>query len=301
MAFAGTTRVRNFGPRRFARFRDSLVGQKDSRGDADNARPLTRQYINKLLRYVVRCFKWASAEEHVPVAAWQGLKAVPGLKKGRTAAPDSAKVTPVDDARIDATLKTLAPPVAAMVELQRATGMRPGEVVQMRPCDVTRRTDGLWSYRPPRFKTDYRESSERVVLLGPRAQRVLAPWMDRDSDTPCFSPQEAVSWHREQKRLRRKTPVQPSQRDRSKSKPARSASDEYTGQTYRQAVHYACRKAKVQQWSPNQIRHAVASIVREQFGLEGSQVILGHARADVTQLYAEKNLKQAANIARQIG
>ena len=31
-------------------------------------------------------------------------------------------------------------------------------------------------------------------------------------------------------------------------------------------------------WSPNQLRHAAATEVRKQFGLEAAQIILGHSR-----------------------
>lgn len=36
-------------------------------------------------------------------------------------------------------------------------------------------------------------------------------------------------------------------------------------------------------------------------GPEAAQVALGHARADVTQLYAEKNLALAATVAAEMG
>jgi len=42
-------------------------------------------------------------------------------------------------------------------------------------------------------------------------------------------------------------------------------------------------------WHPNQLRHTFATRVRKQHGLEAAQVLLGHARADVTQVYAERN------------
>ena len=35
-------------------------------------------------------------------------------------------------------------------------------------------------------------------------------------------------------------------------------------------------------WHPNQLRHTRATEVRKQFGLEAAQVVLGHAKADVT-------------------
>ena len=37
------------------------------------------------------------------------------------------------------------------------------------------------------------------------------------------------------------------------------------------------------------------------FGLEAAQVTLGHAKADVTQIYAERDLNKAASVMREIG
>ena len=42
-------------------------------------------------------------------------------------------------------------------------------------------------------------------------------------------------------------------------------------------------------------------MIREQRGVEAAQVILGHARADVTQVYAEKNQELAMRIAKETG
>ena len=39
-------------------------------------------------------------------------------------------------------------------------------------------------------------------------------------------------------------------------------------------------------WSPNRLRHAAATEIRREVGLEEAQIILGHSRADVTQIYA---------------
>jgi integrase len=54
-------------------------------------------------------------------------------------------------------------------------------------------------------------------------------------------------------------------------------------------------------WSPNQLRHAAATEIRKRFGIEAAQVALGHAKADVTQLYAERDLQKAESIMRQVG
>jgi site-specific recombinase XerC len=61
------------------------------------------------------------------------------------------------------------------------------------------------------------------------------------------------------------------------------------------------RWKKAHCWQPNQLRHAFATRVRKVHGLEAAQVLLGHARADVTQVYAERNEQLAAAIAVVMG
>lgn len=235
-----------------------------------------------------------------PVGVWQALTTVEGLKRGRTIARESQRVRPVDNARIEAVLPHVSPPIRAMIRLEQLTGMRPGEIVELRPCDVTMRTDGLWAYRPPAHKTEHHDQ-ERIVFIGPEGQKVLRPWLDRSPTAPCFSPREAMQWWRTHKRSRRKTCVQPSQRDRSKPAPVKTPGEKYSEQAYRKSIQAACRKLSVPIWSPNQIRHTVGTVVRARYGLEASQVTLGHASANVTQVYAERNYELAATVAREIG
>jgi hypothetical protein len=58
---------------------------------------------------------------------------------------------------------------------------------------------------------------------------------------------------------------------------------------------------KEHRWHPNQLRHSFATRVRKHHGLEAAQVLLGHSRADVTQVYAERNDELAAKVAAKIG
>jgi site-specific recombinase XerC len=58
---------------------------------------------------------------------------------------------------------------------------------------------------------------------------------------------------------------------------------------------------KAHRWHPNQLRHSFATRVRKEHGLEAAQVLLGHSRADVTQVYAERNQQLAATVAAKIG
>jgi site-specific recombinase XerC len=58
---------------------------------------------------------------------------------------------------------------------------------------------------------------------------------------------------------------------------------------------------KQHHWAPKQLRHAAATEIRRQFGLEAAQVILGHSQANVTQVYAERDIARGIEVAREIG
>jgi integrase len=109
-------------------------------------------------------------------------------------------------------------------------------------------------------------------------------------------------------RAQRKTRVQPSQLTRAKTYTKRLPSDRYAKDAYRVAVHRAIEKANrgrpdgpLPHWHPNQLRHSAATEIRRVFGLEAAQVALGHSRADVTQVYAERDGRLAAEVAMKIG
>ena len=136
----GRTRACDFGPRDFKLVRQAMV--QDG---------LSRMYIEGSMARIKRMFRWAASEELLPVAIYQALSTVPGLRKGRSEAREPAPVLPVDEETVQATLPHLPPVVAEMVRLQRLTGCRPGEVCKIRPCDFD--TSGeVWSYRPESHK-----------------------------------------------------------------------------------------------------------------------------------------------------
>ena len=54
-------------------------------------------------------------------------------------------------------------------------------------------------------------------------------------------------------------------------------------------------------FNANQIRHTVGTEVRQAYGLDGTQVILGHSKADTSEIYAELDMKKGEEIARRLG
>lgn len=225
----------------------------------------SRGYINKQVSRIRRMFSWAVENELLPGHVAHALREVKGLREGRTEARETDPVEPVADDVVYATLPFLPKATAAMVQVQRLCGCRPEDVCRMRPNEIDRSSD-VWIYRPPVHKMNHK-GKPRTIFIGPRCQRILMPFLFTSED-PCF-----------------------------RSKRGR----EYNTRSYRDAIHRACLLADVEKWNPNQLRHSAGTDVRRQYGLEGCQVILGHARADTTQIYAEVDLQKGIRIAREVG
>ena len=122
-----------------------------------------------------------------------------------------------------------------------------------------------------------------------------------DPALTLFSPFHAREERFRVMRSARKSKVPPSQRNRRKERPARIPAAEYTPHTYTTAIAKAAKKGEIEHWHPNQLRHAFASVIRRAHGLEAAQVLLGHSKADVTQVSAERDLTLAAEVAAKMG
>ncbi len=261
---------------------------------------LCRNEVNKRVRHLVRAFKWAVSEEMVPPAVHQALQTVPGLRRGRTDVRESLPVRPVPDIHVEAIQPFVSRQVWAMIELQRLTGMRPGEVVQMRTCDLE--TIGkVWTYIPPEHKTEH-HGRERRICLGPRAQSILHPWLRTNLMAHLFSPSEAMEEHHAALRQLRKTPMTPSQAARMrKRKPRKTPGTKYTTDSYRRAITYGCKRAAVPKWHPHQLRHNAATRLRREFGLDVARAVLGHNSPAVTEVYAELDASKTAEAMERVG
>jgi integrase len=260
---------------------------------------LSRGVINARIARIKRVFRWAASEELIPATVVGKLETVAGLEEGRSEAREAKPVLPVPDEIVDKTLPRLPQVVADMVRLQRLTGCRPGEICALRPCDVDR-TGEIWCYTPAGHKMEHL-GRQRVIFIGPRAQQILLPYLLRDATAFCFSPNESEQKRKRTMRENRKTKVQPSQVNRAKKNPKRKPKNGFNTQSYANAIRRACRKAGIETWSPNRLRHLAATNIRKRFNLEAAQVVLGHANAEVTQLYAERDRQRAEQIMKEVG
>jgi integrase len=284
----GSSPVHGFGPLALKAVRKEMIRAGGCRTE-----------INRRVGRIVRMFKWGVSEELVPPSVHEALRSVAGLRKGRSAAREKPPVRPVSDGDVEAIRPFVGRRIWAMVELQRLTGMRPGEVVIMRAADLDRSGD-VWVYTPARHKTEHRGKA-REIYIGPKGQAVLLPWLEADARPFLFSAAEAIREQKAERRARRKTRVQPSQEDRSKARPRKVPGDRYTAASYRRSIQVACQKAGVARWHPHQLRHARGTEIRKLFGLEGSRVVLGHEDVRATQLYAQEDRDKGVEIMRRIG
>ena len=232
---------------------------------------LSRGVVNKYVCRIRAAFNWAATEDLIPASVAHALALLPGLKKGRTEARETPLVVPVAEEVVNATLDCLSEVVSDMVRLQLLTGMRSDEVCSIRPMDLDR-TGDVWRYRPESHKTEH-HGRDRTISIGSRGQAILSPYLLRPEEEFCFRPRSHVAVPLAKKR--------------------------YRVSSYRQAIIRACDRAfpapngmegealerwrKSHRWSPHQLRHSFATVVRQTCGLEAAQIALGHASADVTQ------------------
>jgi hypothetical protein len=94
----------DFGPLALKAVRQRMI-------DAD----LARSTINSQIARIRLMFKWAVAEQLVPIAVYSALETLPGLREGRSAAREPAPILPIDDSVVDATLPHLSAVVADKV------------------------------------------------------------------------------------------------------------------------------------------------------------------------------------------
>jgi integrase len=326
----GPTRAADFDALALEAVRNKMIG--DGR---------CRNRVNRDLPRIKRLFKWAAGRKLVPLSVHQALDTVEGLRVGRSKARETAPVKAVAQTVVDATLPHMTPQVAAMVRLQLLTGMRPGEVIVMKGIDLDV-SGTVWTFRPGSDKGEHGahktawRGHDRVILIGPKGQEMLRPWLRQDAGEYIFQPKEARAAFDAERKANRKSPMTPSQARRQlKKNPRKKPGERYTVSSYDGAIYRACRLAfpppaplarredetkeewqgrlsdeqkgdlkaweKRHQWAANQLRHALATELRKEAGLDAARVVLGHRSPKVTEVYAELDVTKAAEVMGRLG
>jgi integrase len=252
----GDRPAEEFNVRQFERYRSELIRRKYS-----------REYGNRLLRIVKECCEWAMNRDYLTSDQERKIQTVKRL----TNAEASTKVVgPVDDADVNTTLQLLSDDFQDMILFLRTTGCRPGEARLLQVGDVDCEH---WIFKPVKHKTSHRGKS-RVIPIPTSVRPTLRPRLLRPDDAFVFGADDG---------------------ERAYHKRALARAID------RAIVQINCERAEddlpaMEHWHPYQLRHTRATEVREQYGVEVAQVILGHSRIDMTQHYAGVTEEKAKEV-----
>jgi hypothetical protein len=336
----GQTPARDFRGRALKAVRIHLLNRPRhpiAPGDRRQPKPLSRSYVNTLISNVRSAFVWAAGEDLIPAENLVNLRAVLDLRAGE-GGRETEHVMPIDAATVDATLPFCSRQVAAMIRVQRNSGARPGEVCDMRRCDLSltpgerlqvpgtkphfrvsaleiEGDDGkrvpIWLYVPARHKTTHK-GKVRVIVLAPPAQEALRPFLDRLGEAHLFSPKEEQAERFVAMRKARRSRVQPSQKCRKKRGPLRTPRDHFTTDTYRRSIKRAIARANrarrkadpgaelLPEWHPHQLRHGAAVQTSERFDNTFAAALLGHSGVDMIATYVKQTIQKAARAAAEL-
>jgi integrase len=306
--------VSQFRGPQLKKVREHLVKNRKHR-QAEDGRALSRTYINYLVACVQRAWKWGLSEDLVPHDSAESVAAVTPLAKGKGGREPKRVLPPA--AGWEDTLAELTPVLSAMVQVQQLCGMRPQDVcrlcrgeVSTSPAEKVEITgtgrhvaafveDGhlIWLYAPGEHKTSW-QGKPRVVAIGPRAQRLLAPLLEGlQGDDYVFSPARSLQ-----------------QRGRGNRFKRQGYSRCYATRQYAQLVERAierlnrrrveagcCPEEMCPEWSPNQLRHLAGTVVGDELDREHARAMLGQSSTDVIDTYMEQQVRKAARAASRCG
>jgi len=243
---------------------------------------LARNTINARIIRLKRFFRWACSYELIETKVLDRLNTVESLMPGRGGKETRPKA-PVSWEVVEMTLPFLPEMVRAMVLFGWHTGARPAEITTL-TTGVIDQSGDIWFARLEKHKTAT-WGHAREIPIGKSAQNVLAPWLrPSEPDEPIFSPRRVDE--RQEKRLGKKRP------------PGRS----YSRAAFQQVVRRACRRAGISPaWSPNALRHAYGTRMRDVGGVEASQIALGHRKPDTTLIYTSNAKARMLDAVRALG
>jgi integrase len=227
---------------------------------------MARSSVNEYVKRVKRLFSWAVDEDRrlVPDSVASSLALLKGLKENRSEARETEDVGPVGVDLVEKTLTKLSGEVVSLVRVHLLTGARPGELCRLE-WPMIEKGEDVWKVDLKKHKTRV-YGKRRFLFFGERA---------REEMEKLPHPRRFVFLSR-------------------RGRP-------FEVESYRKLVEEACKKAGVNHWHPNQLRHTYATEVRRRFGLEAAQVSLGHSSAKTTEIYAERDMALAEKVAKEMG
>ena len=216
---------------------------------------LTRAYCNACLSRVRRMIRWAADLDYLPTSVLAEVQLVRPLPAHRSAAREPAPREPAVLEHVRSSLAFMPRHARDVVHLLMLTGARVSEIIEATTRDVVDDEQGR-RLVPRQHKTAH-HNRHRIIPLNAAAWTIIEPRLKP------FCPND---------------PLFPA--------PRGSRKQCYSTDALRAAITRACARAGVARYTPHQIRHAVARIVRQQRGLDASCSLLGHSSVTQTEDYA---------------
>lgn len=283
-------------------------------------KPFSKKYVGGITKHIKSVFRWGCERELVNGSVYHALTAVKNCPDDpRLMAP--RKVEPVSDEAIEATLPYLGCQSSRMVKIQRLTGMRAGELVQMRtididmtPTSIESRQDcpncrkdepcsdhSCWVYVPQHHKTE-KKGVVRRIKIGPRAQEILKPLLKTCLTDYIFTGRAALFRDEEVYFRFHHTGVLPKNyKPLSRRKDKRRYREHISVSAFNQSIRYACMRANIPAWHTHQLRHAFATEVANLVGIEKARIALSHTSVEMTQRYAHMDDRSINPVISKIG
>jgi len=296
----GDTPVDSFKPSCLKRVRSAMI----------QSGRFCRKLINKYARQIVAMFAWGVEEEWVRESTWQSLKAVKSLRKGEEGTYDNPPRKEVPDNVVQRTLPFMPPTIRAMVQVQRLTGMRPGEVYNMRVGEIDRtRCPEIWYYTPAHHKTE-RFIGAKTIPLGKPEQKLIAPYLiGKKASEAVFSPRTAMAERNAELRAKRQSKITPSQTARNEARASKTSryNEFYIAGSYSRAIKNVIQRAnrqlpegeQIPYWHPYQLRHSASTAAELAGSIDDAQALLGHRTPDTSRRYSHGQLVKAEKLARE--
>jgi integrase len=243
-----------------------------------------RNVANRHLVRVKTAFRQAGEEGVIPEEVYGRLRVVKAIPPGTPGVREMPPVPAADDGELEKVIGACPAPVAAMLAAARLSGCRPGEARLLHPSLCERRPDGSIVYRrgpSDGHKTAYLGRT-RVIVFGPRAARILSPWLHAAAADGGFV-------------------FRPS--DAPKSRGRRGLNPHYSACTLPRAVARAAATVAAS-LTPRQLRHAFKLDALDAAGVAAAMAALGQSSSKAFDGYgrAGRQAGQAVDdLLRRIG
>lgn len=249
--------------------------------------------VNRIRQVFTTASGWDWCDKGVPML----LKTVEPLEEGRCEAKVLPAKRPVKESVVMRTVERVPELLALAIKTQWHTGMRSGELVQLRLSWITddageldkpihERRNGLahgldpsrmWFYEVPRVEADTPSAikghksdrkKRRIVPLFREARQLLMPAVTRARFQQTFNfVDEAPLFLQENGRP-------------------------YTVNTYAQFIKRVCKRAQpaIPHWTPHDIRRAFITRMEEKHGRDVARHLAGHTSETTTEGYISRDL-----------